>query len=269
MSVILSIIIPTYNSSKTLQGCLESIANQTFRNFEVLVIDGVSNDNTVVIAEKYRSKLPELNVVSEPDKGIYDAMNKGISLAQGEWLYFLGSDDTLFDENVLNNVFINESISDFDFLYGNAIWGKTNKIYDGAFCVNKLFNQNICHQAIFIKKTTLIALGQFNMRYLALADWEINCKVFLDNEIKKKYVNYIICVFCLDGMSGNAEDLFYIQKEALFYSQLHKINFLESLEFKIRNSRRNTIFSKIVYVLNIIVFYTWRMICTIKYRKVH
>ena len=99
-----SIIIPTFNSEKTLDIALSSIVVQSYQNFEVLIIDGLSTDSTIDIAKKHQKVFPNIKIKSEKDNGIYDAMNKGIALAKGEWLYFMGSDDSLYNDDVLNQI---------------------------------------------------------------------------------------------------------------------------------------------------------------------
>lgn len=93
----LSVIIPTYNSENTIEKCLDSLLAQTFKDFEICIIDGGSLDNTLTIATCYRTQFKNIRIVSEPDEGVYDAMNRGIDFASGKWLYFLGSDDKVFD----------------------------------------------------------------------------------------------------------------------------------------------------------------------------
>ena len=92
----LSIILPTFNCDKVIRHCIESIVGQEFHDWELLVMDGMSRDGTLEIVRQYSSKDSRIRVYSEPDNGIYDAMNKGIDKSQGEWLYFMGSDDSLF-----------------------------------------------------------------------------------------------------------------------------------------------------------------------------
>src|SRR5215216_6167566 len=120
---LLSIIIPTYNSEKTLSCCLQSVLNQTFKDFEILIIDGLSSDNTINVIKGYNNS--KIRVYSEKDKGIYDAMNKGIEKSAGEWLYFLGSDDQFFNEYVLEAIFQGNKdiLKHSDYVYGNVIWG--------------------------------------------------------------------------------------------------------------------------------------------------
>src|ERR1700744_4382606 len=100
-----TIIIPTFNSEKTLQNALSSILSQNFTEFEILIVDGVSNDNTIKIVKENIEKDKRIRFISEKDNGIFDAMNKGIELSLGEWLYFLGSDDRLHNSSILRSVF--------------------------------------------------------------------------------------------------------------------------------------------------------------------
>src|SRR5450830_737191 len=100
-----SIIIATYNAEENLGKTLDSILSQTSKDYEVLVMDGVSTDGTQKLVSSYEKKFAGgLKIVSETDTGIYDAMNKGIGMAKGEWLYFMGSGDRLFDSNVLRSI---------------------------------------------------------------------------------------------------------------------------------------------------------------------
>ncbi len=147
----LSIIIPTYNSEKTIKDCLDSIISQTYTDYEVLIMDGVSSDNTINIVKEYKNS--NIHIFSEKDTGVYDAMNKGIDKSNGKWLYFLGSDDRLYDNNVLKDIISFISENDCNVAYGNAYFIGKEKFHAGYFTRERLNKQmNICHQAIFIKK---------------------------------------------------------------------------------------------------------------------
>ena len=89
----ISIITPTLNAAETLEACILSVKNQTYLNKEHLIIDGQSTDGTLHILKKHAENYPQLKWITENDDGIYDAMNKGIDLSSGDWLYFMGSDD--------------------------------------------------------------------------------------------------------------------------------------------------------------------------------
>lgn len=220
---LLSIIIPTYNSAKTLSISLDSLKSQTFRDFEVLIVDGVSKDDTLAIAASYTLSLPSIHIFSEPDKGIYDAMNKGIGKAKGEWVYFLGSDDSLATSTVLEDIFgkKRETVAQHDFVYGNVFWGHSSEIYMGIFDEYIMYRSNICHQAIFYRKTIFELLGHFDLAYPALADWKLNMHCFLDKRVRIAYVPHMIAYFAIDGSSKDFIDHFKKDKET-FYKQLLK-----------------------------------------------
>ena len=113
----LSIIIVTYNAANHIEYALDSVTKQTFKNFECLIIDGKSKDETINIVEKYCKKDKRIRYISEPDNGIYDAMNKGYEFSKGEWILYLGADDQLC-ENIL--ALLNEELTDdIDIVYGN------------------------------------------------------------------------------------------------------------------------------------------------------
>jgi len=210
-----SIIIPTFNSEATLHKCITSIITQTFEDYEVLIIDGVSKDNTLSIAGEFND--PRVKIISEPDKGIYDAMNKGIKLAHGEWLYFLGSDDKLYESNVLQNLYNYLDAFECQVLYGDVISSRFNGRYDGEFTRDKIFNKNICHQAILFKNIVFKKTGFFNLKYKCLADWDHNIKWFLNNEIAVKYIDLIIAEYSDNGFSSlNSDEIFLNDKRYNF-----------------------------------------------------
>ena len=130
--------MPTYNSGATLSVALDSILGQTFKNLEVLIIDGVSSDNTIEIAENYKKKYSNINIYSEKDEGIYDAMNKGVAYATGTWLYFMGSDDLFYETTTLETFLSQVVIKTHLVVYGNVYSSRFNGVYDGIFTAAKL-----------------------------------------------------------------------------------------------------------------------------------
>lgn len=201
-----SVIIPTYNAAATISSCLESVCAQNFTDFEVCVIDGVSSDATIQIVQNWKETDNRIKFISEKDNGIYDAMNKGIRLAKGEWLYFLGSDDHLLDTGVLQKVktFINENDSEVVYgdvlVKGNAVWAKDGDRYDGLFDLKKLLTRNICHQAIFYKKTFIDKFNiSFDEKYPVCGDWDFNLHCWAKTDFR--YMPLMVACFNAGGAS--------------------------------------------------------------------
>ena len=220
-----TIIIPTYNSSDLITKCLESICGQTFNNYEVIVVDGLSTDNTLQLVEAYRNKLPYLKISSEKDMGIYDAMNKGMSMAQGEWLYFMGSDDIFYDENVLSDISV--ELNGQDVVYAKVYSKSLGGNYGSAFSSKKIYFRNIAHQGIFFRKNVFSITGLFDLKYKIWADWDHNFKWFLNPAIKKKFINLIVSNYADGGFSATRKDHAFEKDKAEKYFQLNgkKIRF--------------------------------------------
>lgn len=118
-----SIIIATFNAAKTLNKALDSVLNQTYQNWECIIVDGASKDDTINIVKEYVQKDTRFRYISEPDKGIYDAFNKGWEMAKGDWIYYLGSDDILLP-NGLESLIKGTDTNSYDIIYGNVICQK-------------------------------------------------------------------------------------------------------------------------------------------------
>ena len=197
----LSIIIPTYNSANVLPHALDSIVRQTFTDWEVLIMDGVSTDDTIKVAQSYNDS--RIRIYSEPDRGIYDAMNKGIDLTKGDWIYFLGSDDWLIDTRTLGDVF-SQSIDKYDVVYGN-VESNLDSRHNGEWSLSNIeFNR--CHQAIFYKRCIFKKLGAYNLSYPVYSDYDLNLKWFFSNKIKKTYIPFCIAHYSENGVSSHTID---------------------------------------------------------------
>lgn len=204
----LSIIIPTFNSADTIQRCLRSIGIQTFADYEIVVQDGGSSDRTVELIQEFWQENPGIRVELErkPDKGIYDAMNKGSRRANGKWLYFLGCDDELHNQDVLNRMLCSSDADDYDVLYGNvhvignASWASDGAIYNGPFDLRELLSKNICHQAIFYKTAFFRKVGSYNQKYVICADWDFNMRCWAEGRFH--YLDVIVAKVSAGGVSG-------------------------------------------------------------------
>lgn len=203
MSPLFSIIIPTYNSELSLGKTLKSVLSQEFRDFEILILDGLSSDKTISIAKSFNDS--RLKIYSEKDTGVYDAMNNGIKKSQGTWLYFLGSDDYMINEKVLSQVH-SQIDGATDVLYGSVMGPTLGSKYDGEFDFEKLFNKNICHQSIFYNKRVFSEFGFYDTKYITWADYVFNIRAFYSNKIKWKYIDEVIAFYDGDGISSRFVD---------------------------------------------------------------
>lgn len=217
----ISIITVVFNGAKTLEETIKSVLTQTYQNIEFIVVDGGSIDGTIDILKRYNPT--EIVWQSEPDKGIYDAMNKGIKMANGEWLYFLGADDTFYNKNVLEEIFSTQDRNQYDLLYGNVYSLALKRKYDGEFDSNRLFFQNICHQAIFYKKGIHRRVGLYNDKFTTFADWNLNIECFLHPEIRIRYLDIIISNFAAGGLGTSQPDLLFL-RSSLFPANIKSLN---------------------------------------------
>ena len=209
---IFSIIIPTYNSGKTLSISLDSIAIQTNKRVEVIIMDGASKDNTLTIAEGFKDTITSLKIYSEKDNGVYDAMNKAMDITTGKWLFFMGSDDRFYDECILETMANYLQNSNSKVLYGNvkivgdAGWAKDGTLYDGEFDIHKLLNQNICHQSMFYNaKFVKEEIGYFNLKYPVISDWDFNLRCWA--KLPFEFIELTISYFVAGGVSTHGNDV--------------------------------------------------------------
>jgi glycosyltransferase involved in cell wall biosynthesis len=231
---LVTIVTVCYNSEKTIKDTIESVLNQTYTNIEYILVDGASKDSTVDIIKSYEEKFKEKGIIykwiSEPDKGIYDAMNKGIDMANGEWLYFLGSDDRLIISiEILEKKYFNNPSTIY---YGDVYMPKRHKLYNGKFTKWKISISNICHQAIFYNKISLKKY-KYNLDYSVYADHELNINCFADEAIHFKYMPYLISIFNDEtGFSSKNKDINF--KRILPKLILKKLGIQYYLYYKIR-----------------------------------
>ena len=204
MNPLYSIIIPTYNSESSLKETLDSVLEQSFTDLEIILMDGGSKDGTVAIAESYNDS--RIKIYSEPDKGVYDAMNKGIAKSSGQWIYFIGSDDFLYTPEVLQNITKKLKKIKNNVLYGNVIikgdagWANDGQIYNGKYTLQRLLRGNICHQSIFYRRSFLIENRLiYNLSYPVVADWDFNIQCRLKTSFS--YLDIIVAIFNAGGIS--------------------------------------------------------------------
>ncbi len=225
-----SIIIPTFNSERFIDRCLVSLIAQRSRCFEIILHDAVSSDRTLEIINSYTKLHSFIHVFSMPDDGVYDAMNKSILKANGSWLFFLGSDDFLIDQNVMSQ--LEKRIEDnpnAQLIYGDvmnkSLGRKTGGRYGGEFDEVRILRQNICHQGILYRRQ-LLEHEMYDLRYKIYADYALNLRLMLDVNIAKVYVPIVIANFTEGGLSHDpTRDLFFYKEFSTLVSKRAKVNF--------------------------------------------
>ena len=197
----LSIITVNLNNRDGLQRTIDSVVSQTFTDYEWIIIDGGSTDGSRELIEQYQDHFAYW--CSEPDKGIYNAMNKGITHARGEWLQFLNSGDVLYSNNTLTSVFSNEYNADV--LYANLIIRSNSnnseyRVYPERLDIHFFYESSLCHQSTFFKRT-LFDNRKYNEEFKIASDWEFELKLFSEN-YQFQHIPLTVSIFSLDGISS-------------------------------------------------------------------
>lgn len=204
----ISIITVCFNSESTIVSTIQSVINQNYNNIEYIIIDGASKDDTLNVINKFRTHISHF--ISESDKGIYDAMNKGISLATGEVIGILNSDDLFYDNTIISSIMDtfknNEST---DAVYGNIMYfnsGNADKIvrfwktvpfYEGFFEDGFIMP----HPALFIKKNVYEKIGTYYPYFKISSDYELMLRAFRIHHFQPQYLNKIFVKMRMGGES--------------------------------------------------------------------
>lgn len=214
----ISIITVCLNAEDTIENTFLSVINQTYKNIELIVIDGASKDRTIEIISKYTQKISHF--ISEPDKGIYDAMNKGILLATGDFIIFMNANDEFFDNFVLEKVVktLTEN-PEVKFLFGDVqCTSKDNEIcklrtFEHIKNNYSLMLDNLCHQSIFYHRSLFEKFGIFSLEYPICADWEFNIRCLVKEKSPALYLNLPLAKVNLDGISSQYSSVKDIKNE--------------------------------------------------------
>jgi len=202
----LSIITINLNNKKGLQQTLESVAKQTYTDYELIVIDGNSTDGSLDVIKRYEDSIHYR--VSEPDNGIYNAMNKGIQKAKGDYLHFLNSGDSYADQNVLNEIFKDNPTSSFvcgNFITENKGVFKKEEPYknrDWRFSLYEIYSGDLCHQAFFIKSDNFKKYGLYDERLKITADWKLFFDAIGIHHEDVVYKDVDIVFYNMEGLSS-------------------------------------------------------------------
>ncbi len=215
----ISVITVVYNAEKTVERTIKSVIEQKYEKLEYIVIDGGSTDETINIIKKYSEFITSW--ISEPDGGIYDAMNKGIALATGDYICFLNADDW-FCRRALQTIANFSKGIEADVLVGNivSVSGTTKRLEYPKPLESILWGIPTAHQAYFVKKT---CMGYFDTQYRIAADYKMLLNLYLSGKTFH-YVPYSLVYFSLGGFSDqwyeSSKEVYEISKEAIIQSQI-------------------------------------------------
>jgi len=203
----ISVITVCFNSQSTIQNAIDSVAGQTWPTIEHIVIDGASRDGTVAIIQRNLNKIAHF--VSEPDSGVYQAMNKGLNLATGDVIAFLNSDDIFSNAQVLESVVRTMQDQGLDALYGNVEYfnpnapGKTIRTYDsGRFSPERIaWGWMPAHPALFVRSAVYERYGYFREDYRIAGDYEFVARIFKDGQLKSVHLDQVLVRMQTGGLS--------------------------------------------------------------------
>ncbi|MCT7515044.1 glycosyltransferase family 2 protein [Aliarcobacter cryaerophilus] len=243
---LISIITVVFNGEKYLEDTIQSVINQTYGNVEYIIIDGGSTDGTLDIIKKYENQIDYW--VSEKDRGIYDAMNKGIEVSLGEIIGIVNSDDYLYLDTISNiaNLYLENK---FNYTYGTLdyIDENGNKLYEiSSIGLNnikyKIFkHMPYLHPTMFVSKKLYKKIGVYNIRYKLSADYDFVLR-FIENKYKGVELSFKTGCFRVGGVSGGIEtikenhNLLLEHKESFFLVWLN--TFILKVKLKIRNLKK-------------------------------
>lgn len=243
----ISIITINFNNIGGLIKTIESVLFQSYNCFEYIVIDGASTDESAEYIIKNANKFNYF--VSEPDQGIYNAMNKGIRASTGKYLLFLNSGDYFFDKNVLKNA-VNH-LGNYDLVYFDLFFSRNNKLalksYPEKLSFCELSSNSLPHPATFIKKTLFDLNGHYDESFKVVSDWKFFIEVICLHNCTYKKVAQALSVFNTDGTSSipqnrsliyNEMQTVLINKFSAFIGDLEEFKILRNTIAALRKSRK-------------------------------
>lgn len=212
--ILFSIVTVCYNAKDTIEQTMNTVLSQKYNNFEYIIVDGKSNDGTCCIIEKYTED-KRIKFISEPDTGLYNAMNKSIDLMKGDYVVFLNSGDSFKDESVLSDIYTKMNKDDSaDLLYGNVIRntfdGMKRERYGGRVSVKKnlLLGKMISHQVMFFK-SDIIKKYRYDESYRITADFNLLSKILRDR-CSLEYIDVDVTI--MENREGISADPNNLQK---------------------------------------------------------
>lgn len=223
MSNLISIITINFNNKDGLVKTIDSVLSQTFTEIEYIIIDGASTDGSVEVLNTYKNRVAYC--VSEKDNGIYEAMNKGIAIAKGEYLLFLNSGDYLSSSNILKEII--PQLTGEDIIYGNLyqdVCGRlVQTIYPPVITAKYFFSNSIPHPASFIRKELFTKYGYYNTKLKLVSDWEFFFLAVCKFNCSVKHIPFFVSVYNLVGLSRKSGTLPQEERKLVIDMHFHAL----------------------------------------------
>jgi len=199
---LITVVTVVYNGEEHLEQTIKSVIEQSYDNVEYIIVDGGSSDGTLDIIKKYEDQIDYW--VSESDSGIYDAMNRGISLLSGKWVNFMNAGDEFYDLDVLKKIFDSQLEKGIGVIYGDVLrrYSKDHKVIEKSKPIETIYEgMPFSHQSSFVNHAHLKRYN-FNLEYKICADYDIFCRLYSEN-VKFLYTDCIIASYDMFGVSTN------------------------------------------------------------------
>ena len=259
----LSIITINYNNREGLEKTVESVLKQSaLGDFEYIIIDGASNDGSVDVLRKNEERFTF--VVSEPDSGIYNAMNKGLRAASGEYLLFLNSGDTLYSEQTIADVI--PKLTDDDLIVGRIMKVPGNVLSDSGMELSlfHFINKSLPHQATFIRRDLLLKTP-YDEKYRIVSDWKFFVQAVVIGNCSYRYIDDVVSYYDCNGLSSNNRDESFVERDNVLHElfpnrimqdyqhflsgQGYEDTVYDKFYIKLRNYK----YGRILYSLNVLI----------------
>ena len=224
---IVTIVIATYNSGKTIRTALQSVADQTYQNWECLVVDGASNDGTIDIVKEFASNNERFKYISDRDRGIYDAFNKGWKYAKGVWVYYLGSDDLIEMDGL--EILMAEEDRSYAILNG---YTRLVRLDGSTRIVKPNLPKFGIHQGMVMRREVMEEMGGFDEKYKIQSDYDLMVRI-INAGYKMKVIDGVVGNFVIGGTSQSLKNLWVYFRERYDIDKKYKLikhPFMEAIE---------------------------------------
>jgi glycosyltransferase involved in cell wall biosynthesis len=223
-----SIITVTYNSEKYLKTCIDSVLNQTYKNIEYIIIDGFSKDDTIKIINSYGSQIQKF--ISEPDLGLYDAINKGITISTGDIIGLLHSDDFLISNEIVD-VIVKSFNDNIDCVYANSQFINKNNGFYTRFYYSGFFKENTIkyglmpsHPTMYFRNSVLKKYSLYNLKYKIASDFDLIFRHYVLYKTRMHFINQTWVIMRDGGLSNKGiKSKLKISKEIFTILKSHKV----------------------------------------------